>query len=139
MIDVRVAGDAVEAQLRDEIAAEEMQGFRSLIDAPIRTASEQDLRVRAYWVLYFGSGMLNTDRIVPGLFVSSLQFTVTVAAGTEDRCLWGIEQVRGALAGVEIEDIGLISEVEQDLGSLRVDRQEIPPRQYLPLNFRLEP
>ncbi len=139
MIDVRVAGDQLEARLRAMIDGDQMQGFRSVIDAEIRTPEDPvDLRVLAYWVLYFGGGQLNSDRILPGLYVSSLAFTVTVAAGTEDRCLWGIEKVRGALAGAEIGS-GLISEVEQDLGSLRVDRGVDPPRQFVPLNYRLEP
>jgi hypothetical protein len=141
VIDVRIAGDEIESRLRTSITA--MQGFRSVIDKEINTpetppGATPDLRVLAYWVLYFGGGQLNSDRAVPGLYVSSLTFTVTVAAGTEDRCLWGIEQVRDALAGVELAS-GLISEVEQDLGSLRVDRGVDPPRQFVPLNFRLEP
>lgn len=143
MIDVRVAGGQLEAQLRSQITADQMQGFRSVIDKEIRTPEPTpgqvpDLRVQAYWVLYFGPGQLNGDRIVPGIYVPSLQFTVTVAAGTEDRCLWGIGLVRSALAGVEIGS-GLISEMEQDLGSLRTDRGVDPPRQFVPLNYRLEP
>lgn len=141
MIDVRVAGDQIETRLRTQITG--MQGFRSIINEEISVpeilpGEPADLRVLAYWVLYSSPGQMNLGRMVPSIYVSSLNFTVTVAAGTEDRCLWGIEQVRSALAGVEIAS-GLISEIEQDLGSLRVDRGVDPPRQYVPLSYRLEP
>jgi hypothetical protein len=75
---------------------------------------------------------------VPETFVSSLNFQVTVAGGTEDRCLLAADQVRKALSGVEIGS-GLITETPTDVGPTRTDRAVTPPRQYLPMSFRLEP
>lgn len=137
MIDVRVAGDEVEALLRTAIPDTVMQGFRSVIDEEIATPPNDD-RVSAYWVLYFGPGTPTDDRLVPQTFVSSINFQVTVAGGTEARCLFGVEQVREALSGVEIGS-GLITETPSDVGTVRVDRAVSPPRQYLPMSYRLEP
>lgn len=134
MIDVRVAGDQVEALLRTIATG---QGFRSVIDEAIETPPNDD-RVEWYWVLYFGPGAPTDDRLVPQPFVSSVNFQVTVAGGTESRCLFGIEQVRAKLSGIEIAS-GLITEVPSDPGPLRVDRGVTPPRQYLPMSYRLEP
>jgi hypothetical protein len=137
VIDVRVAGDEIDTLLRTEIG-DAMQGFRGEPNQEIATASTQDERVKAYWCLYCGAGTPINDRMVPSIYVSTLDFQITVAAGTDDRCLWGIGLVRDALTGAEIAS-GLISEVEGDLGALRLDRGVTPPRQFLPMTFRLEP
>lgn len=134
MIDVRIAADQIEARLR---TIPDVQGFRTVIDEEIETPPD-DTRVKWYWVLYCGPGTPNDDRLVPQTFVSSLNFQVTVAGGTEGRCLFGVEQVRAALSGVEIAS-GLITETPTDVGPARTDRAVTPPRQYLPLSFRLEP
>jgi hypothetical protein len=137
VIDVRVAGEQIEAQLRAEIPAEVMQGFVGEIDETIETPPDDD-RVKAYWVLYLGSGAISNDRIVPAAFVSTLPFIVTVAGGTPSRALFGIEQVRKALAGVEIAS-GLISEQPFDPGPLRVDQAISPSRHFSPISYLLEP
>lgn len=137
-IDVRVAADEIEALLRGEIPDELMQGFRGEPDEEIRIPGPDDLRVKAYWCLYAGPGQMALGRMVPSIHVSSLDFQITVAGGTSDRALFGIQIVREAIVGTEIVS-GLISEIEQDLGSLRIDRGVNPPRQFLPLSFRLEP
>lgn len=136
MIDVRIAGDQIFAQMTSVIS-DSMQLFRGEPNEEIRTPPD-DPRVQAYACLYAGAGTPINGRMVPSIYVSTLDFQVTVAAGTDDRCLWGIGLVRGALAGVEIGS-GLISEVEGDLGALRLDRGVTPPRQFLPMTFRLEP
>lgn len=137
MIETYTAAAEVEALLRASISNELMQGFRSVINEAIRTPPNDD-RVSPYWVLYFSSGAINEERLVPGIYVSYINFQVTVAGGTEDRCLFGAGQVRQALAGVEIVS-GLISEQPFDVGTVRVDRSVEPPRQFLPLSYRLEP
>lgn len=133
-LDVRTSADEIEALLR---TIDTGQGFRSVIDAPIETPPNDD-RVEWYWVLYCGPGTPNDDRLVPQTFVSSLNFQVTVAGGTEARCLFGVEQVREKLSGVEIAS-GLITETPTDVGPVRVDQTVSPPRQYVPMSFRLEP
>lgn len=137
MIETYTAAGEIEARLRAEIPDALMQGFRSVIDEEIRTPPNDD-RVSSYWVLYVSPGAINEDRLVPGVYVSYMNFQVTVAGGTENRCLFGVGQVRQALVGVEIAS-GLISEQPFDVGTARVDRSVTPPRQFLPLSFRLEP
>jgi hypothetical protein len=140
VIDVRTACNEIEALLRAEVPL--LQGFVGEIDAPIDTpptlpGGQPDLRVLAYWVMWPGAGMLE-NRLVPGTFVNSLNFMVTVAGGTVDRALFGIGQVRAALAGTEIAS-GLITEQPFDPGNLRRDDSVTPSRQFLPLPYRLEP
>jgi len=134
VIEVWQAAGETEALLR---AIPDAQGFRAVIDEPIETPPG-DTRVKWYWVLYFGPGAMNEDRIVPKTFVDYVNFQVTVAGGTEDRCLFGVGQVREALAGIEIAS-GLISEQPFDVGPPRIDRAVTPPRHYVPLSYRLEP
>jgi len=136
VIDVRIAGDEIEALLRSQIDADAMPGFRGEAGDP--GTPPGDDRVKAYWVLYCGPGTLNDDRMVPGVMVSRLAFQITVAGGTEDRALFGIEQVRSALAGSEVGS-GLISEQPFDPGSLRVDKSVTPSRHFAPLSYLLEP
>lgn len=135
MIDVQVACTEIEALLRSEITT--MQGFVGDIDEDIEKPPNDD-RVKAYWVLYAGPGQLDSTRIVPGIAVSSLSFTVTVAGGTPNRALFGIGQVRKALAGAEIAS-GLISEQPFDVGPLRVDNAVTPSRHFSPIQYLLEP
>jgi len=137
VIDVRIAADQIWNQLVTSIG-NAMQLFRGEPDEPIETPDAKDLRVKAYACLYVGAGTPINGRMVPSMYVSTLDFSVIVAAGTDDRCLWGIGLIRDALTGVEIGS-GLISEVEGDLGALRLDRGVTPPRQFLPMTFRLEP
>lgn len=135
MIDVRVAGDEIEALLRSEITT--MQGFRGEINEVIETPPGDD-RVKAYWVLHAGPGVLGNDRLYPSSLVTSLSFQVTVAGGTPDRTLFGVEQVRKALAGAEIAS-GLISEQPFDSGPLRIDTEVTPSRHFSPIQYLLEP
>lgn len=140
MIDVRIACGEIEALLRASITG--AQGFVGCIDEEIETpppdpGEPADLRVKGYWVMWPGVGFLE-NRLVPGTFVNSLNFTVTAAGGTVDRALWIVQRVRTALAGAEIAS-GLITEQPSDPGTLRRDDAVTPSRQYLPLPYRLEP
>jgi hypothetical protein len=140
MIDVRIACNEIRDRLLTQIPT--MQGFvgeiNEEINLPVPGPGEpQDPRVLAYWVMWPGVGQLE-NRLVPGTFVNSLNFTLTVAAGTVDRALWAIGRVRTALAGIEIGS-GLITEQPFDPGTLRRDDKVTPSRQFLPLPYRLEP
>ena len=137
MIDVRDACDQIEARLRSEIPDDVMAGYVGEVDELVPTPPN-DPRVSPYWALWPGSGVLENRRIVPGTFVSSLEFTVTVAGGTNNRVLFGIEQVRKALAGAEIAS-GLISEQPFDPGPVRLDLSIEPARYFVPLAYLLEP
>lgn len=137
MIDVRIAADQIEAQLRAEIDAGDMAGFVGEVVEPVPTPPGDD-RVKAYWALWPGTGRLPLDRLYPAAFVDVLPFTVTVAGGTHDRVLFGVEQVRKALAGVEIAS-GLISEQPFDPGPVRLDLSIVPTRHFVPLLYQLEP
>jgi hypothetical protein len=137
MIDVRIACDEIEARLRAEIPAELMAGYVGEVVEPVPHPPEDD-RVSPYWALWAGPGRLETGRLFPASFVSVLPFVVTVVGGTVNRTLFGIEQVRKALAGVEISS-GLISETDVDQGPIRPDLSITPTRHYVPLNYQLEP
>lgn len=136
MIDVRVAA----GQIATLLATAPIKGYPAgeiPQDDPPPTPPN-DPRVMAYWVLYAGSGISADERLDATAFVSSLNFTVTVAAGTPDRALWAIQTVRNTINGVEIGS-GLITEQPFDPGQLRRDDGVVPPRHYVPLQFRLEP
>ena len=137
MIDVRVSCDEIEALLRATIDDDVMPGYVGEVVEPVPTPPDDD-RVKAYWALWPGTGTLEDGRIVPGTFVSSLNFTVTVAGGTHNRVLFGVEQVRKTLAGIEIAS-GLISEQPFDAGPVRLDLSITPARHFIPLSYRLEP
>lgn len=137
MIDVRVAADDIEARLRAEIPDDVMPGFVGEVIEPVPTPPGDD-RVKAYWALWAGAGQLETGRLYPADFVNVLTFTVTVAGGTYDRVLFGVEQVRKALAGVEIAS-GLVSEQPFDPGPVRLDLTITPARHFVPLLYQLEP
>jgi hypothetical protein len=137
VIDVRLAAQQIEQQLRDQIPDDVMTGYVGEVVEPVPTPPN-DQRVSAYWALWPGTGRLPSDRLYPSDFVDVLSFTVTVAAGTVDRVLFGIDQVRKALAGIEIES-GLISETPFDPGPLRLDMSITPTRHFVPLSYQLEP
>lgn len=137
MISVRDAAKEIEALLRGQIPDDVMAGYVGEVVEPVPTPPD-DGRVKAYWALWAGSGRLNTDRLSPGDFVDFLPFTVTVAGGTPDRVLFGIEQVRKALAGAEIVS-GLVSEQPFDQGPIRLDMSIEPARHFVPLQYQLEP
>lgn len=137
MIDIRIAATEIETRLRAEIPDDVMPGYVGEVVEPVPTPPE-DPRVKAYWALWAGAGQLETGRLFPAGFVNVLPFTVTVAGGTLDRVLFGIEQVRKALAGAEIAS-GLISEQPFDPGPVRMDLSIEPPRHFVPLLYQLEP
>lgn len=137
MIDVKIACDQLEALLRAEIDEDVMAGYVGEVVEPVPTPPNDD-RVKAYWALWPGVGVLEDGRLVPGTFVSSLNFVLTVAGGTHNRVLFGVEQVRKALAGIEIAS-GLISEQPFDAGPVRLDLSITPARHFIPLSYRLEP
>jgi hypothetical protein len=137
VISVLTAAEEIEALLRGEIPDDIMAGYVGEVVEPVPTPPN-DLRVKPYWALWPGSGRLNFDRLTPGDFVDFLPFTVTVAGGTPNRVLFGIEQVRKALAGAEIAS-GLVSEQPFDQGSIRLDLSIEPARHFVPLQYQLEP
>lgn len=139
MIDVRKAVGQI-AALLSTIPDAQMHGYPEgeiPQDDPPPTPPN-DPRVKAYWILYAGPGATDDLRLDATSFVSSLNFQVTVAGGTPDRALFGIGLVRSKINGVEIAS-GLITEQPFDPGQLRRDDAVVPPRHYVPLQFRLEP
>lgn len=136
MIDVRIAAGEIEAQLRT-IPDDVMAGYVGEVVEPVPTPPNDD-RVSAYWALWAGTGRLNNDRLYPSNFVDVLGFTVTVAGGTYNRALFGVEQVRKALAGAVIAS-GLITEQPFDPGPIRLDLSIEPARHFVPLLYQLEP
>lgn len=137
MIDIRIAAGEIEARLRTEIPDEVMAGYVGDVVEPVPTPPN-DQRVSAYWALWAGTGRLGFDRLYPANIVDVLSFTVTVAGGTHDRVLFGVEQVRKALAGAEIAS-GLVTEQPFDPGPVRVDMSIEPHRHFVPLLYQLEP
>lgn len=138
MIDIRIAAEQIEAQLRAEIPDGVMAGYAGEVVEPVPTPPGDD-RVSAYWALWAGTGELDSGRMLPAAFVSVMRFTVTVAGGTPGRCLFGVDLVRKALAGAEIGS-GLISEPPNiDPGPIRMDLSIEPTRHYVPLSYQLEP
>lgn len=136
MIDIRIAAGEIEAQLRT-IPDDVMAGYVGEVVEPVPTPPN-DMRVAPYWALWAGTGRLNNDRLYPSNFVDVLSFTVTVAGGTYDRALFGVEQVRKALAGAVIAS-GLITEQPFDPGPIRLDLSIEPARHFVPLLYQLEP
>lgn len=137
MIDVRTAADEIEALLRSSIDEGIMPGYVGEVIEPVPTPPG-DNRVKAYWALWPGTGRLEADRLYPAGFVDVLSFTVTVAGGTHERALFGVGQVREALAGAVISS-GLISEQPFDSGPVRMDLTIVPTRHFVPLLYQLEP
>lgn len=137
MIDIRIAAEQIEAQLRAEIPDAVMAGYVGEVVEPVPTPPDDD-RAKAYWALWAGTGRLDNSRLYPSNFVDVLMFTVTVAGGTPNRVLLGVGEVRKALAGIEIAS-GLISEQPFDPGPLRLDMSITPARHFVPLSYQLEP
>jgi hypothetical protein len=139
VIDVRVAVGQIAALLLT-IPDAQMHGYPNgeIPQGDPPPTPTGDDRVKAYWILYAGSGVSADERLDATAFVSSLTFQVTVAGGTPDRALFGIGKVRSTINGVEIGS-GLITEQPFDPGTLRRDDAVVPPRHYVPLQFRLEP
>lgn len=98
-----------------------------------------DPRVLAYAVLFAGAGYAPGYSLAAWPLLTELPFQVTVAGGTKDRTLNGVTLVRNTLAGVELEEFGLISERDFDTGPLRRDDSVVPPRHFVPMQFVLEP
>lgn len=138
MIDVEIAAGQITAVLLAEIDSAIMTGYPDgeVPDKP--PTPPNDLRVKPYWVAFFSPGAASPFSLGGFPLVTKLPFTITVAGGTKDRALFGVELVRKAISGVEIES-GLISEDEFDPGTLRRDDNVVPPRHFVPMSFLLEP
>lgn len=127
----------IEDRIRGQIPSDVMAGYVGEVVEPVPTPPGDD-RVSAYWALWAGVGRPESGRLLPASFVSVLAFTVTVAGGTPDRVLFGVDLIRKALIGVEIAS-GLISEPEFDQGPIRLDLSITPARHFVPLSYQLEP
>lgn len=142
MIDVRVAAGQIAALLQ-MIPEAEMAGYPDgeVPDDPPTppevSGQIPDRRVLAYWVLFAGPGAATPVSLAAWPLVTTLRFGVTVAGGTRDRVLNGVELVRKAISGKVIPS-GLISEA-LDPGSVLIDRNETPHRHFVPMQFLLEP
>lgn len=136
MIDVRAASGQIAALLQT-IPEAQMAGYPDgeVPDDP--PTPPNDPRVLAYWVLFSGTGSAGPVSLAAFPLVTVLPFGVTVAGGTKDRVLSGVELVRKAISGKVIAS-GLISE---DLvpGRVLLDRNETPHRHFVPMQFLLEP
>lgn len=136
MIDVREASKQI-AELLQTIPGSQMAGYPDgeVPDDP--PTPSNDPRVLAYWVLFAGAGGATPVSLAAWPLVTTLRFGVTVAGGTKDRVLNGVELVRKAISGKVIAS-GLISEA-LDPGSVLIDRNETPHRHFVPMQFLLEP
>jgi hypothetical protein len=136
VIDVREASGQIAALLQT-IPPEKMAGYPDGEVPENPPTPPNDPRVLAYWVLFAGVGGATPVSIAAWPLVTTLRFGVTVAGGTKDRVLNGVELVRKAISGKVIAS-GLISEA-LDPGSVLIDRNETPHRHFVPMQFLLEP
>lgn len=138
MIDVRVAMGQI-ATLLQTIPSNLLIGYPDgeVPDQP--PTPPNDPRVMGYWVLFSGAGTAGPARLAAVPLLDQVPFQVTVAGGTKDRVLNGVDLVRKKISGVVIPS-GLISERSGfDPGTIRIDRNETPHRHFVPMPFLLEP
>lgn len=138
MIDVRVANGQIITLLKT-IPEAVLMGYPEgeVPDQP--PTPPNDSRVLGYWVFFAGSGTAGPERLGAMPLLTVLPFQVTVAGGTKDRVLNGVELVRKKLSGAVIAS-GLINERPGfDPGNVRLDRNETPHRHFVPMPFLLEP
>lgn len=138
MIDVEIAAGQISALLAAGVDPAIMAGYPDGEVPKAPPTPPGDDRVKPYWVAFFSPGAAPPFSLGGFPLVTRLPFTITVAGGTKDRALFGVELVRKALSGKEIAS-GLISEDEFDPGTLRRDDNVVPPRHFVPMSFLLEP
>lgn len=108
-------------------------------EVPATPPLDPDGRVRAYAVLHASPGNLMASGLDGGqnCLLGSVQ--VTCVGGDPSRALGCIDAVRSGLPGVVTVDglTRVIRAREEDLGPVRTDPVQFPPRHYAPLEFEL--
>lgn len=111
-------------------------------DAEVAAAPPLDLdeRVHPYDVLHMTAGEPAVDSLAFTQNRLDLPFQVTCVGGDVTRCLWAVDQVRGALLGQVLAVAGRsLSPISSDgnSGAPQPDKDVTPPRHFTAVLFRL--
>lgn len=135
MPDVRPHRDAILAKLRAVASL-------TTYDAEVASSPplDPDGRVHPYAVLHMTAGDPTVDSLAFTQNLLELPYQVTCVGGDQDRCLWAVDKVRGALLGQVLTVPGRsLSPITSDgnSGSPLPDDDVTPPRHFLAVLFRL--
>jgi hypothetical protein len=136
MVTRSALADLTEARLRNLNGP---AGYRGLVPATPPTISVNDLRVRAYWVLWAGAGAGADERLGGDRGGKDWSFQVTCVAGIEDHLPQLVDDVHGLLEGwrpVDDPNVGRCwPPLGYDPGPPRPDNGKTPVRYVVPLRF----